>query len=310
MSALIAVSLFSSSPRTAFALHWLAQDAPADAEISEEIRNATVNLYCRIKAGKKTYATTGSGVFIDDDGVILTNAHVAQYFLLDGAEGKVSGHCSVRTGSPAKERYTASILYFPSIWAEQNKDELKKGGSRGNGVNDFALLYVTGAKKGSLPASFPALPIDLSGTTSEGEIVTVAGYPTGDLDFDGIRKKLMLMASSPMITRTGALTEALQLDMLTLGSSAVGSFGVSGGPVVDNGEVAGIVALKNAAKKSHVLRAITVSYVDRMLTALTGRSLETILADDLAKQAEENRKNMPADTLKIVTSGILGTNKK
>lgn len=310
-SALVAVSLFVWSPRAAFAFHWLTEDVPEDTEISDEIRDATVNLYCRLKAGRKTYATTGSGVFIDDGGVILTNAHVAQYFLLDGAQGKVSGRCSIRTGSPAKERYTASVLYFPSIWVEQNKEEIKKGGVRGTGVNDFALLYVTGVKKGAMPLAFPTLPIDVTGTIAEGDTVAVAGYPSGNLDFEGIRKELMLIAASPKITDTNALTRTLHLDLLTLESSAVGSPGISGGPVVDgDSEVVGIAALKNAAKKSHVLRAITVSYIDRMLTILTGQSLETTLAGDLAKQAEDNKEAMPADTLKIITSGLLGTSKK
>src|SRR3989338_5130017 len=52
---------------------------------------ATVNLYCRIRAGRKQYISTGSGVFISERGIILTNAHVAQFFLLEQKGKKVTG---------------------------------------------------------------------------------------------------------------------------------------------------------------------------------------------------------------------------
>ena len=48
------------------------------------LHDATVNLYCRLKAGKKIWSASGSGVFVDARGVILTNAHVAQQIYFSG----------------------------------------------------------------------------------------------------------------------------------------------------------------------------------------------------------------------------------
>ena len=49
---------------------------------------ALVNIYCTYKTEKYIKTTTGTGFFIDTDGVILTNAHVAQFLLLEGLEGQ------------------------------------------------------------------------------------------------------------------------------------------------------------------------------------------------------------------------------
>src|SRR3989344_56515 len=124
---------------------------PAHASTVED---ATVNLYCRLKSGKTVYGTSGSGVFISDRGVILTNAHVAQYFLLAKDTLRVKGECWVRIGSPAKATYTASVLYLSPSWIDANAAGLKKKQPTGTGEGDFALLYVTGAKSGTIPAQF------------------------------------------------------------------------------------------------------------------------------------------------------------
>src|SRR5690349_10285815 len=100
-------SVFFLMSPTAYAAHATKRETAA-LEVANPITDATVNLYCRLKAGKQLLSASGSGVFISDRGVILTNAHVAQYFLLAGEKGRVTGWCSVRTGSRAKEAYTAS----------------------------------------------------------------------------------------------------------------------------------------------------------------------------------------------------------
>ncbi|NCO61963.1 trypsin-like peptidase domain-containing protein, partial [Candidatus Kaiserbacteria bacterium] len=61
---------------------------------STEIINATtndplvaiVNIYCTYTTSTFLRTTTGTGFFVSPGGVILTNAHVAQFFLLENTD--------------------------------------------------------------------------------------------------------------------------------------------------------------------------------------------------------------------------------
>ncbi len=302
--AIFLISLFTLTTDTTFAAY--ARRDTTSVTPVDPIKDATVNLYCRLKAGKKTFSSSGTGVFISDRGVILTNAHVAQYFLLPEKKGRVTGRCTVRMGSPAKEQYTASVLYFPPTWAKENESELRKSAPKGTGKNDFALLYVTDAKKGTLPERFPVLPIDTTGNTAPHEAVTVTGYPTEGLDFDEIRKELALLTASSTVINTYGF-QRNRPDVLTLAPSAAGSSGVSGGPVVDthDGNVLGIVTSKSAAKDDRTLRAITLSYIDRVVQSETGLPLQALFAGDLQMRADHAEKNLSPDVIKIIRNSLL-----
>ena len=65
------------------------------------LRNALVNIICSVPIGSDLHSISGSGIIIDSKGIILTNAHIAQYFLF--ADRDVS--CVIRSGSPATNKY-------------------------------------------------------------------------------------------------------------------------------------------------------------------------------------------------------------
>ena len=77
--------------------------------INEVTREALVNVFCTTKSGGSFKPTTGSGVIIDERGVILTNAHVAQYYLLEDYLVEDFVSCVIRTDSPAspEDRFPA-----------------------------------------------------------------------------------------------------------------------------------------------------------------------------------------------------------
>ena len=238
---------------------------------SKDVADATVNLYCRIKTGKQTLSVTGTGVLIDARGVILTNAHIAQYFLLEKSTGKVTAKCSVRTGSPAKETYTADILYLPLLWIKDNLNEFSKAEPTGTGEKDFALLYITNAKKGALPEVFPFLSFDSMNPHTEGSAVSLMGYPSEGFSYKQIQNKLYFVSASSTITNARSFVRLPSADLITIGSTDVGKAGSSGGPILSmDNDVIAIIANKNMSENNYSVRAITLSYINRALLGETG----------------------------------------
>lgn len=270
------------------------------------IKEATVNLYCRLKAGKKIMSTSGSGVFVSPRGVILTNAHVAQYHLLAGEKGRVTGSCTVRTGSPATDTYTASLLYFPAEWLAENGSQISEKTPRGTGMDDFALLVVTGAKNNKpLPASFPFLPIETLAVPVDGQDVTIGGYPVEDMSFKEVQRKLKQVIARSAIEDVRSFDAMRLPDVLMLASSEAGAGGTSGGPVVNAaGSVIAIANSKSTDADDRGLRAITIPYVDRTLRTETGLTLRELFASDLSARILSTAASIPQKTITDLANGL------
>ena len=268
---------------------------------SDPLINQTVNLYCRLKAGKVIYSSTGTGVVINDRGIILTNAHVAQYFLLAKEKGRVSGWCGVRTGSPADEAYTAEVLYIPPAWLSTNLSLISEERPSGTGENDFALLYITGAeKKKILPTTFPFLSLATTIPT-EGAAVKVAGYPTNGLSFSDVRNRMLFATASSSVQGVHGFSVGSREDAFTLASSTLAHYGVSGGPVVDaSGSLVGIISAKSGDR----LRAVSTSYIDRSIKAQTGATLSQIISGDLVSRAAITKLLLPEGTVAALEKGL------
>lgn len=296
---LLIVVLFSFSSTPA---HAATSQKDSVTRTADPLSEATVNLYCRMRVGKIIYASSGTGVFVNERGIILTNAHVAQYFLLPGEEKKITGWCSVRGGSPAKDLYTASVLYLSPAWVTENADQLAKGTPKGTGANDFALLYVTGAKKGALPARFPTLPIDIAGAKIKDE-VNIQGYPTDGLSFSGVRNKLKSVSASTSVEDIRGFSSQAN-DVLVLAPSAAGAFGFSGAPVVsEGGKTVGIITSKSSGGGT-TARAITLSYIDRSLRTQTGLSLSTLLTGEPSLWLTQTSAGRAPEIVKAIANGL------
>src|SRR5205085_2429432 len=95
-------------------------------------------------------------------GLILTNAHIGQYFLLKDFTQKNYVECVIRTGSPAYPKYHAELVYISPTWVANNKAILKSQNPKGTGENDFAFLRITSAINSSnLPEKFSYLQMNV-----------------------------------------------------------------------------------------------------------------------------------------------------
>lgn len=267
--------------------------------------DATVNLYCSIKVGNKKVSSTGTGVMIDSRGVILTNAHVAQYFLLNGENSKLKADCSVRTGSLAKETYNAEVLYISNNWLDINIAKSKDSSIKTTGESDFALLYITDTKKGTLPEAHPIISLNTTDSIKRGAEVKVAGYPSSGLNFKEIRNKLKVVSATTTVTNLQTF-HASTTDTIGLSRTQFAGAGVSGGPVVIGNAVVGIVTLSSNSKNEEgsSLRALTTSYINREITKETGLPLNILLMGDLRKRAEITRASISTKALSVIEKSL------
>lgn len=272
------------------------EDKPSFSQINTDTIQALVNVFCTQTVAGAINSTTGSGVIIDPRGVVLTNAHVAQSLLLKDYPSKDAISCVLRTGSPARNMYTAELLYISPAWVRANAQEIVKDEPKGTGENDFALLRITGRTdpQTSLPETFPFVSPDVADTgIATGDFVLAAAYPAGFLEGESIQKQLFTVSSIAIIgERFTFLLDTI--DLFSIGGTVVSQGGSSGGAVVsDENKLIGIVVTssKAATTAERDLRAITLGHINRSLIQHEGISLSSLLSGDIelkAKVFDEN----------------------
>lgn len=252
---------------------------PTDAELdaaASAARAALINILCYAPAGSGLRSTSGSGIFVDSKGIILTNAHVALPFLL--ADRGVS--CVIRSGSPAVERYEAKLAYMSPEWIKANADILTEVAPSGTGEYDFALLAVTKSVNNTpLPDLFPFVPLAVT-PPSKGAPIVIASYGAQFLESSQIQSAL-----SPIIV-FGSIKDIFTfekntIDVLALGGSAAAQEGSSGGGVVDGfGKLIGIITTStiSGTTDTRSLDAISASYIRAEYASETGQPLDLFLA--------------------------------
>jgi S1-C subfamily serine protease len=252
---------------------------------------ALVNILCTYKTDTYTKTTTGTGFFIDTDGVILTNAHVAQFLLLEGIPGTGESSCIIRTGNPAKPLYEAALLYISPAWILEHANLINDAAPKGTGERDYALLYVTsGLDNKPMPVSFATLPFDttlLTTGTVDAEVFAT-GYPAESMLREGVDTPLVPKQATTTIGELMTFGSNL-VDLFTIKGTAIGEHGSSGGPVVNKeGKAIGIISTKGDDEEfgPGSLRAISLAYINRTIEEETGFPLIHNLGGNLPYRAE------------------------
>jgi len=260
------------------------EDAPATA------LEALVNIYCSYETDTYVKTTTGTGFFIDTDGIVLTNAHVAQFLLLEGVVG--DAECVIRTGNPATPMYEAQLLYISPAWIREHARLINDAAPKGTGERDYALLYVNAALDNKpMPASFPALPFDteLLRTSIIDTEVFATGYPAGSRSHaDGTQGQLIPKQATTSIGELMTFSSNY-VDIFTIRGTDIGEHGSSGGPVIDaRGMAIGIISTKgdDTTFGEGSLRALSFSYIDRSIREETTLSLHQSLGGNLPYRAQ------------------------
>lgn len=268
--------------------------------INERAREAVVNILCTTGASGALSPITGSGIIISANGLVLTNAHIAQYFLLKDFNGQKDFlTCVLRTGNPAYPTYTAELVYIPPVWVEKHKTDIIKDNPQSTGEYDYAFIRITGKVDGTKASeAFPFIPPNLIEFTEIGTPAVLVSYPAGFLGGQTIIQSLY--QSSAVINITDRYTFGDNtVDLISLGGSVVAQKGSSGGAVVDqDGKLLGLITTSSDADTTagRELRAITSAYIDRHLIKNANTTLSSIASNSAVFAATFNANIAPGLT--------------
>ncbi len=224
---------------------------------------SAVNILCTPKNGSNLRGASGSGVIIDSRGLILTAAHIGQYFLLADGSKHPSVSCVIRTGGPAANAYIASLVYLSPSWLKTNPDTLIETAPKGTGENDFAVLAITGsATKTPLPSVFSFVPLG-SDVPKVGEKVAIGAYAAQYLTSDTVRSDLYPTIVFDAVSNRYTF-DTSTIDVISIKGTAAAQEGSSGGGLVDeHNQIVGLITTSSVIGdiSEHTLHAITPRHI-------------------------------------------------
>ncbi len=275
--------------------------------VNTEARAALVNIICSSTV-RGVRSITASGIIIDPRGIILTNAHVAQYVLL--SESPSTGlACAIRQGSPARSLWRPEILYIPPTWVEKHAEDVTRDRSTGTGEHDYALLRIKARMDGSpLPTSFPAvIPDTREGIGFLDDQVLNVSYPAEFLASTGAQFELYPLSTVTKIQELLTFYVG-SVDLISVGSTAGAQGGSSGGAIVNAwGRLVGLITTTSEGETTaeRDLRGLTMSYIDRDLVKQTGFNLSGILSGDVASKALDFKTNQAPALIELLLAQIV-----
>ncbi len=279
------------------------------SDINVNTREALVNILCTTQSGGPLQPITGSGVIIDKRGVVLTNAHVAQFLLLRDYPTEKAIECFVRQGSPARITNRLELLYISPAWVQENASNIIEENPLGTGENDFALLLISSHmdKSNAISDEFAFVKPETDDSNIQlNNDVLLAGYPAGFLGGITIQKDLFVVSTIGKVKELFTFKEDT-LDLVSVVGSILSQKGASGGAVVsDVGALMGIIvtATEEGNTGERELRAITLSHVNRSLLMHAGYDLPFLLFGDLWLKAGVFNLTIAPTLTKMLTDEI------
>lgn len=257
-----------------------------DDKLSDEalLKATVVNIICLPGGGLR--GSSGSGIVIDQRGLIITVAHVAQNFLLRDYPTKGAGKCYIRTGSPAKNAYSAELVYLSPQWLRENRATFLENRPSGTGENDFAFLVITGSITNTpLPSRFAYIPLAVPDTKIKTkDYVGTASYAAEFLSSSELRSSLyptIKFASIDDVYTFGRNTT----DIFSVAAGSAAQEGSSGGGVMNTSDrLIGVISTRTAKAdlSQRTLQAITMDHIRRTFRSDTGADLDAYMKADSA----------------------------
>jgi S1-C subfamily serine protease len=244
---------------------------PSSSPITR-VQNSIGNVFCTTQNGNSVSVVTGSAVIVNSLGVAVTNAHVAQYPLIEkyfkANQGKTM-NCFGRIGSPATGNYKIDILYISPNWVRKNARNIVDPNFRETGEDDLAIIrFVPSTSK-----TFTHTNISEDNLRATSPIY-IGSYPALELRQKGINSALYGRYEQNTIRQIDYYVSSKPI--FETEQSSMGQAGSSGGGIFDSaGNLAGTIALiiQNSNTSNPYIRGLTISHINKTL-AESGTSLD------------------------------------
>ncbi len=235
-----------------------------------------VNIFCTQKIGKLRKTVTGSGILINQNGTVLTNAHVAEFPFLSEKDSSVS--CIARYGDPATGALSIKTVFISPGWIMQYGPYSSTENPLQTGKGDFAILAINmdelpKSNKNSLTPlplkseNSPSTLLSNDSLLTTGQPIYSLSYPANVLGEKGVNANLPIVKEDLSINRTYSLG-ITDLDVIETSPSFAGQKGSSGGAIVDSyGRLLGMITttVNSSISGKANIRAITIEHINKTL---------------------------------------------